>query len=470
MGDLYTPSHYIIGNQYSRVNDSVFSATLKFCSLFREELFLTDRFLSHCAALHKLWHTDRCLNQVICSPIVKVGSFEHPDGDDRQLNLAETIDRALAGSMVDDPENFRNIQSDPYCREFVSDFDRRKPMLPSPIFVRDDIFTSLIMNTLEHHFDELLLSISRSTEHFSDHLGASSLNYTNLKDELYSIMQKIIAGTRKGNFAEHGTIGIIHFFPLKHVKSRHWNTFFYILASNEDNFPILSLLMRDRCVKADFMRWINLLYIKAEAESFLQSVILSPITQDWDFMMAGNVAAGFDAATHDQSPIKIESLLTNIETINLLSFDDIMELRDRRTSKSADAFFGMLKGEGGSLSVNNAKDVVAAYLHNIESRLSSMKSHVYRDKTQRILISAMSFSNKILIRIKSFLDKNRSYSSVVTAAASAKMLFPIPVDIVVDVAVKGTDRALSMLESDLRTRIAGEIFNPTSRESILKIK
>ena len=173
----------------------------------------------------------------------------------------------------------------------------------------------------------------------------------------------------------------------------------------------------------------------------------------------------------DAPSIKLESMFTSIENINLLTFDDIMEIRDRALSRNADEFFSMINGEVEPPSVERSKDIVAAYLHGIESRLAGMTASRNRDRSQNILISATRFTNTILIRVKNFLIANKSYSSVATAGASAMTGFPIPIDIVLDLAGKGAARSLTVLENDIKTQLKGELVTfSQSRDSLLKIR
>jgi hypothetical protein len=456
--DLYAPARYLSDSHQGRHRREQFGAALRCCALFREELFFTDRTMLHSDAVFAAWMSDPEARALICSELVQVGSTEAWPEERKKLQLTGLEGTAQILNMrrlTADPVRYRKRLSDPAFCEYLSDFDKAKNMVESPIFLRDEIFGAAIEGEILSPEGGVIDSICAAAE-----IPASGVDKRFMVDEFRRVLElsKDVAGPQ--NIGGRRVLGFIHFYPADHPRAAQVGSFFHFLQRRHD-LPHLREVFNRRAAIRRLMEWVDANVVAAEARTFGRGVVMSD-----EFRADERVIAGVSLAELEEMPgltktIPLGSWLFTPSNLCLLTAEDIFELRKSRPGR---AYFAQFHATEDALRGTRIEDVVEDYLVAIVECLRSKGQDCRGVSRASLALTTVRDSNRFLIKVESLLG-----DKAVSAAASA--LFAIVgIPNALHLAVRG---ALKLVEkTTTRTSVRSELVvprNPEYTRSMLRV-
>lgn len=460
MRDLYTPAHFLIAPRSSRRRDAYFAAMLRYCALFREELFFTDRMIVHSDPLFRVWKSDYQVRELLRSEIVRVGSLEHWHEERERLGLpglvgtAKIFDlRKISGS----PKQFAKRLAEPDFLDYLNDLDAAGRVELSPMFERDEIFTNSIETGLFADTSDVISSLWRRAG-----LQLSTVDKAVISDELRSLLKKCKEAAGRSNLNGRQVLGIIHFYPETHVRAEEWGSFFYHLRRGS-TAPLLREMFERVEIARQFSEWINANYIASEARTFDRGVILSEEFQNDENILAGMSLSDLRGASGDTKIIPLASIFLTPENVRLLTIEDIMEIR---SSAAGNDYFELLRSIDDSTRADQIQRILEDYLTEIVRRIRDKRRTTGNDLNIPVAINIARSTNKYLIRIEGFLGDS-TISSGISAGLSWLLPHPIPIQLIVRIGRIATAKA-----GGSPSEIRGElIVSPPgdARKSLLRL-
>lgn len=447
MKDLYAPTHYLATAQRVPNGEEWFAAIVRCCSLLREELFFCDRMIVQSNIAFTAWTSDPEIRSLFNSEIISIGSTEAwPDerGDPDLTGLYGTAKILSKYQLTVNPRAHSRRLRDPSYREFLRELDRLKPMEPSPIFLRDEIFTNLLEDSLLLPDSDLLRKLCDVSDR-----PISRIDKRFLIDELRLLFDRCKAIAATQNIDSRKVLGIIHFYPEFHPRAAEVGSLFYLLKKGDDT-PYLREFFRDKKICARFLQWIDANYVSAEASSFGRGVILSEDFREDESVISGtslDPPESFESKVHE---IPIDSIMLTPRNICLLTANDIFDVRESPQGKK---YFACLRSRHAELSTDEIVETVETYLMTIieRIRLKYRKSPIGDNTT--LLISTVRDSQRFLTKAESFLS-DKAVSSTISAVLSV-----IGIPNVLQLAVRGTSKAAARIAE--RRAIHGELVLPS---------
>lgn len=393
------------------------------------------------------WASDPEIRSLFNSEIISIGSMEAWPDERRDPDLTGIYGTAkILGKYrltVNPRAHIRRLR-DPSYREFLQELDRLKPMEPSPIFLRDEIFTNLLEDNLLHSDSDLLRKLCDVSDR-----PISRIDKRFLIDELRLMFDKCKAIAATQNIESRKVLGIIHFYPEFHPRAAEVGSLFHLIKNGDDT-PYLKEFFRDKRIHGRFLQWIDANYVSAEASTFGRGVILSDDFREDESVISGISLDPTEPCESQAHKIPIDSMMLTPRNICLLTANDIFDIRESPQGKK---YFACFRSGHAELPTDEIVETVETYLITIIERIRLKHRKLPAEEGTTLLISTARDSQRFLTKVESLLS-DKAVSSTLSAVLSV-----IGIPNVFQFAARGASKVAARIAE--RRALHGELVLPS---------